>query len=64
MIEVPNFYDLKDISNEWEDNAAKIIKIMKNIDYMRITCYNIHIIYKSILFIYIFILNSLIQKNL
>lgn len=30
MIEVPNFYDLKDISNEWEDNAAKIIKIMKN----------------------------------
>lgn len=30
MIEVPNFYDLKDISDEWEDNAAKIIKIMKN----------------------------------
>lgn len=30
MIEVPNFYDLKDISDEWEDNASKIIKIMKN----------------------------------
>lgn len=30
MIEVPNFYDLKDISNEWEDNAVKIIKIIKN----------------------------------
>ena len=30
MIEVPNFYDLKDISDAWEDNAAKIIKIMKN----------------------------------
>lgn len=27
---VPNFYDLKDISDAWEDNAAKIIKIMKN----------------------------------
>jgi hypothetical protein len=27
---VPNFYDLKDISDVWEDNAAKIIKIMKN----------------------------------
>lgn len=27
---VPNFYDLKDISDEWENNAAKIIKIMKN----------------------------------
>lgn len=27
---VPNFYDLKDISDEWEDNAVKIIKIMKN----------------------------------
>ena len=27
---VPNFYDLKDISDEWENNAVKIIKIMKN----------------------------------
>lgn len=27
---VPNFYDLKDISDAWEDNAVKIIKIMKN----------------------------------
>lgn len=27
---VPNFYDLNDISNAWEDNAFKIIKIMKN----------------------------------
>lgn len=24
------FYDLNDISNAWEDNALKIIKIMKN----------------------------------
>ena len=27
---VPIFYDLKDISDEWENNAVKIIKIMKN----------------------------------
>lgn len=27
---VPNFYDLKDISDTWEDNAVKIIKIIKN----------------------------------
>lgn len=27
---VPYFYDLKDISDGWEDNAVKIIKIMKD----------------------------------
>ena len=29
-MKVPNFYDLKDISDEWENNAVKIIRIMKN----------------------------------